>query len=116
MPRQPIRARTDDSNYNLVIRIPGWFKNEILEHVDSLGTQVNIWVTSALREALRAQQGLPPAPPAAAPLPTLDEVLRSYVTGEKLLMPCGKPGPCAGEDPVELGSFWYCRECSIRVQ
>lgn len=116
MPRQPIRARRDDSSYNLVIRIPGWFKNEILEHVQSLEVPVNTWAISVLREALRAQQGLPPAPPAAAPLPTISDVLRSYVTGEKVLMPCGQPGPCAGDDPVELGGYAYCRECSIRVR
>lgn len=116
MPRKPIKAKNHDNDYNVVIRVPGWFKNEIIEHCDELGTSLNSWIIYTLREALRADAGLPPAPPALAPLPTLEDTLRAYVAGERIIMPCGKPGPCAGENPVPLGGFEYCSECSIRVR
>lgn len=116
MPRRPIRARNEGSSYNLVIRIPGRLKNEILDHCAGIDAPINSWVVSVLLEALRDARGLPPPPPAAAPLPTIDEVLRSYVLGERIIMPCGQPGPCAGENPVKLGGIDYCPECSIRVR
>lgn len=116
MPYRPIRAKRDDSSYNLVVRIPGKLKNEILDHCEEIGSNLNSWVVFTLMMALREARGLPPPPPATAPLPTIDEVLRAYVLGERLIMPCGKPGPCPGEDPVKLGGIDYCPECSIRVR
>jgi len=116
MPRKPIRAESPDSSYNLVIRIPGRLKNQILDHCSSVGAPLNAWIVSLILAGLRDAHELPPPPPAAAPLPTIDEVLRSYVLGERIIMPCGKPGPCPGEDPIKLGGVDYCPECSIRVR
>lgn len=116
MPRKPIKANNSTTDYNLVVRVPGWFKNELIEHCENLDTSLNSWIIYTLREALRASAGLPPAPPALAPLPTIEDTLRAYVAGERLLMPCGKQAPCAGENPVSLGGYEYCPECSIRVR
>lgn len=116
MPRRPIKAARQDQDYNLVVQVPGWFKNALIAHCDDLGTSLNQWVVSTLREALRAGQGLPPAPPARAPLPGVDDQIRAWAVGEKILMPCGKPAPCPGDDPEHLAGFDYCKECGIRVR
>lgn len=116
MPRRPIRAAKDDQDYNLVVLVPGWFKNELISHCEELGTSINQWVVTALRDALRDAKGLPPPPPARAPLPGLDDQIRAWAVGEKILMPCGKPAPCPGDDPEHLAGFDYCKECGIRVR
>jgi len=116
MPRKPVKAVNNNANYNVVVQVPGWFKNELIAHCESLETSLNSWIVYTLREGLRAGAGLPPAPPALAPLPTIEDTLRAYVSGERIVMPCGKPGPCAGDNPVPLGGFEYCPECSIRVR
>ena len=116
MPRRPIKAVHKDQEYNLVVQVPGWLKNELIAYCEGLGTSLNQWVVTMLREALREGRGLPPAPPARAPLPGLDEQIRAWAVGDKILMPCGKPAPCPGDTPIELAGFEYCNECGIRVR
>lgn len=114
MPKTPQPANNPDKNYSIVIQIPGWLKNQLLTHTQKHNTTINKWVALQIREALRQNAGLPPPPPAAAPIPTKEQILRSYLSGEKILTPCGKTDCTI--DIEQIQEFKFCKNCGIRVQ
>ena len=118
MPHKPTRAQQPDVDYHVILRVPGWFKNQIIDLAESNGVSVNQWLLSAIRSAVLEQQGVPEPPQARAPLPTTVDQIRAYAEGERLTLPCGKVGTeCAGTtDARPLGTHLYCPECNIRVQ
>lgn len=118
MPHKPTRARQPDSDHHVVLRVPGWFKNQIIDLAADSNVSVNQWILAALRAAVLDQQGVPEPPQARAPLPTTVDQIRAYAEGEKLILPCGKMGTeCAGTTSAQrLGTHLYCPECNIRVQ
>lgn len=111
MSRIPQRAELPDGKYNLVVQIPGWLKNEILEAC--AGARINQWVSAVLLAAVRESKGLPPAPEPAAPRPTTADELRAYLAGEKLLQPCGETN-C---DPEwqQIQNMEFCKKCGVRA-
>lgn len=114
MPARPVTAR-DGTPAVLHVQLPADLKNSVVEAAAAAGMSVTGWVANALRSAARHGLGLPDPPPASHPLPTPAEVVSSYVTGERLLGPCGRGWPCdAAGDVEELGGVTWCR-CGIRV-
>lgn len=116
MPREPQRA-TGDLAY-LQIRLPGWLKNEIIDHCESRGISLNAWLVEAVRAQVRDEMEVPPPPPARAAIPTTADMIRDWATGERVMMPCGKFTACAAVD--EEGRWThdgmgFCNECGIRV-
>ena len=111
MSRTPQRAELPDGKYNLIVQIPGWLKNEILEACD--GARINQWVSAVLVQAVRESRGLPPVPEPSAPRPTTADELRAYLTGEKLLQPCGKTD-CAPEWQ-QVQNMEFCKKCGVRA-
>lgn len=115
MPRQPQIANPDVANY-LQIRLPGWLKNEIIHHCETIGCSLNAWLVEAMQASLREGRGLPEPPPARAPLPTTADQIRAWAVGERVMMPCGKL-----QCDADKGGTWvhdsmgFCRECGIRV-
>jgi hypothetical protein len=41
MPKEPQKAELPDGKYNIVLTIPGWLKNQILEHCASIESSIN---------------------------------------------------------------------------
>lgn len=116
MPREPQRA-TGDLAY-LQIRLPGWLKNQVIDHCESRGISLNAWLVETVRTQLRNELQLPEPPPARAPLPTTADMIRSWATGERILMPCGKTDTCQAVDENGQWShdgMGFCRECGIRI-
>ena len=118
MPHKPKPAQQPDADYHIVLRVPGWFKNEVIELAATNGVSLNQWLLAAVRKAALEQQGVPDPPQARAPLPTTLDQIRAYTEGSKLVLPCGKIGDsCAGTlEPTRMGTHLYCPECNIRVQ
>lgn len=115
MPRSPQIANPEVGNY-IQVRIPGWLKNDIIDHCAKLECSLNAWLVEAIQAALRSDRGLPEPPQARAPLPTTADQIRAWAVGERLIMPCGKQ-QCSADQ----GGTWvhdgmgFCRECNIRV-
>lgn len=112
MPRKPQKAKLRDGNYNLVVRVPGWLKNDVIKHCKERKISINDWMSTVMLEAIREGKGLPPAPPPMKALPTQTELLRSYLSGERIIQPCGKTD-C---EPVfeQLQNMKFCQKCGVR--
>ena len=112
MPKQPIRSESNKP-VNLHVRIPSDLKNQIIDAAEAEGVSVNGWCMNALKSIL--VDGMK-APAPVAPVVTVESVVRGYVSGERVLAPCGAVWPCAGEGRVsELSGFRWCDECGIRL-
>lgn len=105
----------NDATAVLYVRLPGWLKNEITERCNTEGVSVTSWTANVLKHALEEEWALPDAPPAAAPIPTSDDLIRGYVRGETIIEPCGKPSPCERTAVIEVAGVGYCDHCNIRV-
>ncbi len=116
MPAKP-RKSNEDQPAVIVLRLPGKYKNRLIEHAERVGVPYTSWCVETLVRAMDAEQGLPEPPRASAGIPTQLESLHAYLNGERLLLPCGREGDsCAGTlSPDRLGSSLYCPECRIRV-
>lgn len=116
VPRAPQRA-VDGAEVYLQVRLPGWLKNQVIDHCETLGCSLNAWLVEALRSGLRAGQGLPEPPPARAPLPTVADQIRAWAAGESIMTPCGRVGSCPGteSEPWSHDGMGFCTECGIRV-
>ena len=64
MPLEPQRANDPDGKYNLNVVIPGWLKNQIVDHCKKLGVSIQDWVGARLLLDIREERGLPAAPEA----------------------------------------------------
>lgn len=118
MPHTPQRALELDNDYHVVLRVPGWLKNVIIDLAAENGSSVNQWLLSAIHQATLEQRSIPAPPQARAPLPTTVDQIRAYAEGEKLTLPCGRQGDsCDGTlNPQPLGTHLYCPTCHIRVE
>lgn len=116
MPAKPRKSRPDKPAI-IVLRIPGHLKNRMIDHGKKLGVPYTNWATHALIRSLNDDLGVPPPPPARVPFPTEADQIRSYLTGERLTLPCGRVGDsCPGtERPERIAGYDFCPECSIRV-
>ena len=90
MPLEPQRANDPDGKYNLNVVIPGWLKNQIVDHCKKLGVSIQDWVGTRIMLDIREERGLPAAPEAMKGIPDVVDVVREWVTGERLIQPCGK--------------------------
>ena len=116
MPAKPRKSRPDKPT-TIVLRLPGKYKNRLIDHCKALGVPYTNWAVLALLRQLDAELGVPPAPPAVASVPSHLDQLHAYLRGEKLLLPCGREGmSCPGtESPEPIAGFHFCPECHIRV-
>lgn len=116
MPAKPRKSKPDKPAV-IVLRLPGKYKNRMIEHCARLGVPYTNWAVHALLRQMDDDLGVPPAPPAVAPIPSQVEQLHAYLRGEKLLLPCGREGDsCAGTDhPERIAGYDFCPECRIRV-
>lgn len=118
MPKQAEPAKHPDATYHLVVRIPGWLKNELLLLARREGVGMARYAETVLFRAVRDAQGIPAPPPARVALPTTADQIRAWATGEVLSTPCGRVGSCTGTDetPRRVGGLGFCRECEIRLE
>ena len=101
------------------LRVPGWLKNEMLERANAEGISLRSWVMMACKAVVDNEVGVPPPPPASAPIPTVQEVVDDYLSGKPgTLAPCGSMWPCSldSEGTTKLTNVEYCNSCGIRVK
>lgn len=103
----------------LHISVPAWLKSSLQEAAAEEGMSVSQYCCFALEGAARDTIGLPKRPDPAAPIPTVTDVLRGYVSGEgdRLIGPCGDSWPCEYNPDLEfrLGDYRLCHFCDVCV-
>lgn len=112
MPRPAKPVEKLDADYEIRVRVPGWLKNDILAFAERQGMSFGQWCAVALYVAVREGGGLP-VRPVGRGLPGVDDVLRAYLSGERLLMPCGVV-ECGFVEEV-VGGVGFCGVCGVRV-
>lgn len=117
MPRRTTHYK-DDATAVVYVRVPGWLKNDIVQLCKELDVSVNSWSANILYQALLERKNLPTAPEPAGPIPTIQDILRSYLTKEPVLEPCGREAPCErwSTEPTVVSGVAYCGHCGIRVE
>lgn len=113
MGRKARKVRHLDSFVNIVLRVKGREKNEIIEFARKLDMSVSDFILYAIYVFMLNEKGLPDPGSAQFQIPTPAEELRAYFTGVKLMKPCGK-SEC--EMRLRLvGGMEFCETCNIRI-
>lgn len=108
------KSRFPHRHSELHLRLLGSQKNEIIDYAKAQGISVNELVVFAVLDFVRNQKGIPSPGPAQYALPTLEETLGAYLSGEMLLTPCGVKPPCDMK-LEEMGDMRFCKTCNVRV-
>lgn len=108
---------SDSQQAVVYVRVPGWLHNMIVSAARSGGMSVNNWAAVVLLGAAESGVGLPAAPVAVAPVPSVSDLVVGGVLGRTVLEPCGRPSPCerAEAGTHMVGGLTFCNHCRIRV-
>ena len=109
----PQRAQYPDRDYNLTIRLSGEQKNQIIDTASDLGISVTQLVLYSVWTYIRSQTGIPQPGPSQFARSTKEDMLKAYLSGQTLLMPCGKP-KCKMKE-VDLNGLVFCETCNVRI-
>jgi len=102
-----------DRMVHVTVRVRGSVKNGLLDVCEEWGCALSDVVLLAVEDFVRARGGVPRLSDGVRPA-GVDDVLRAYVSGERVLEPCGRVAPCGRVERV-VGSFRFCDVCGVRV-
>jgi hypothetical protein len=114
MGKKATRAKHKDRLYNIVLRVRGSMKNEIMDYAKKHGMTLNDYVLYCTWEHIRSERGIPAPGSAQFALSDPADEIKAYFAGVDLLKPCGKRS-C---DMVltEFQGMKFCETCNIRVE
>jgi hypothetical protein len=113
MPRKASKVKYLDSFFNIVLRVKGRDKNEMIRYANKLGMSLSDFILYAVWAFILNEKGLPAPGSAQFQIPTPAEELRAYFTGVKLLKPCGQ-AECDMK-LVLVGGMEFCSSCNVRI-
>lgn len=109
--RRSERSRFPDRKVNVVVRVDGSVKNSWLDAADAVGLSLSEFVRFCVWKHVESGDVMPGV--ASRGLPSEVDVLRSYLSGDRLLMPCGE---VSCDLVVEMfGDVGFCEVCKVRV-
>ena len=103
--------------YNIAIRITGKEKNRILKAAKKEGISLSSYIKYCIYAEMKRKEGIPQLGKSHYALPTVQEQVRAYLTGDRLAQPCGE-FECdlsLNNSVVEVGELTFCASCNIRV-
>jgi hypothetical protein len=112
MGRKPKKSRTPQATHTITVKVTGAEKNLLIRAAEEVGMSLSDFMSWTVFEYCQSQKGIPPAP-APYPRPTPADFLHSYLSGDRVLMPCGKEE--CDMKIVEFDNAQFCRTCSFRV-
>ena len=113
MGRKARKVKRLDAYFNIVLRVKGEDKNEMIEYARSLGMSLSDMILYAVWTFILNQKGIPSPGSAQFAKPTPADELRAYLSGEQLLKPCGKK-ECDIKS-IFVGGMEFCETCNIRI-
>lgn len=114
MGKKPTRAKHVDRLYNIVLRVKGSRKNEIMQAAQKNKMQLSEYILYCVWEHMRSERGIPEPGPSQFALAEPMDYLRAYLSGETVLMPCGQKS-CE----MVISSFEdmeFCDTCNVRIK
>jgi hypothetical protein len=106
-------AKFPNRKYGIALSVTGAQKNEIVRYAEEIGVSVNQLITYAALMFIRNEKNIPEPGPSQYSKVTADDVIRSYITGERLLQPCGQK-ECV-QDITEISGMEFCKTCNLRT-
>jgi hypothetical protein len=107
------RVKHLDSFFNIVLRVKGREKNEMIRYADKLDMSLSAFILYAVWVFILNEKGLPDPGSAQFAIPSPADELRSYLSGEMLLKPCGQRE--CDMKRVVVGGMEFCNTCNIRI-
>lgn len=114
MPKKAMRAKYKDRLYNIVLRVKGSHKNEIMQAAKKNKMQLSEYVLYCVWEHMRSERGIPAPGPSQFQVAEPMDHLRAYLSGETILMPCGQVS-C----DMVVSTFQgmeFCDTCNVRIK
>ena len=96
---------------NMIVRVPGWLKNQIYAQLEQQNLSMNDWMMHAIHQQLHHGDERPQS----KKLADAAEVISDYLGGRETLSPCGRLYPCEDLVVRHIGAFTYCDTCHIRI-
>lgn len=112
MGRKPKKSRNPKAVHLMTIKVTGAEKNLLIQAAESQGMTLSGYMEYIIWEYCQSTKGLIPAP-APHPKPSPADYLRSYLDGERVLMPCGKEE--CNMKIVTFDNAEFCNTCSFRL-
>lgn len=113
MTRKWEKAKFPKRFYDIHLRLTGAQKNEIIDYAKSKDLSVNQLILYAVLDFIRTAKGIPAPGPSQYAKASLDDVLISYLRGERILQPCGKT-QCE-QVVTEISGMEFCTNCNLRI-
>lgn len=114
MSRKPARAKYGNRLYNIVLRVRGSQKNEILHAAKKNKMPLSEYILYCVWEHMRSERGIPAPGESQFKLAEPMDHLRAYLIGETVLMPCGQTS--CNMVLSEFDNMKFCDTCNVRVQ
>ena len=93
--------------------LTGFLRSRHIDAAQEEGISVNQLILYAVWTYIRSKQGIPLPGSSQFARNTPEDYLKAYLSGETLLMPCGKP-KCKMV-PVALSGMEFCDTCNVRI-
>lgn len=113
MARKVLKTKYPDRFYNIVLRVKGSQKNSIISAAREHKMSLSEFILYATWLFIREGKGIPSPGPAQYAKTTPSDVLRSYLSGETVLTPCGKKE--CNMILETISGMEFCNTCNIRV-
>jgi hypothetical protein len=107
------KVKHKDSLFNIVLRVKGSMKNEIIDAAEKHGMPLSKYVLYCVWEHMRSERGIPAPGSAQFTIPDTRTELEAYIRGESVLMPCGKRS--CDMNIIEFQGMEFCDTCNVRV-
>ena len=98
-------------------QLPAYIGGMVKEAAARKGMDIKQFVTLACYELALDVMKLPSSEPVSA-VPSVEDVVESYLTNTELIGPCGEPWPCAyaNTDDDFIQGMAFCGSCGVRVE
>jgi hypothetical protein len=114
MGKKASRAKHSDRLYNIVLRVKGSVKNDIMKAAERHEMTLNDYVLYCTWEHIRSERGIPAPGPSQFSLPDPMDYVRAYLSGVSVLMPCGKK-ECNMVVSTH-NDMEFCDTCNVRIK
>lgn len=114
MVKKAQRAEHPNRLYNVVLRVKGSMKNDMLRAAKKHDMSLSEYVLYCVWEHIRSGKGIPAPGSAQFSLPNPLQEIQAYLRGEQLLTPCGKKE--CDMKLIEFQGMTFCDTCNVRIQ